>query len=67
MNYHIEHHLYPNVPLHALPRLHQKIKHRLPPPSKGLLRTWGEILPALARQRKDPDYHLEPVLPEAAA
>jgi hypothetical protein len=37
----------------------------MPPPSRGLVGTWGEILPALMRQRKDPDYHLMPVLPEA--
>ena len=67
MNYHIEHHLYPNVPFHALPKLREKIKDQLPPPSKGLMATWGEILPALVKQRKDPDYHLMPVLPKAAA
>ncbi len=67
MNYHIEHHLYPNVPFHALPKLREKIKDQLPPPSKGLMATWGEILPTLIKQRKDPDYHLTPVLPKAAA
>jgi fatty acid desaturase len=32
MNYHIEHHMFPMVPYHALPRLHEVIKADLPPP-----------------------------------
>ena len=31
MNYHLEHHLYPLVPFHALPALHAEIKDQLPP------------------------------------
>ena len=30
MNYHVEHHMFPMVPYHALPRLHELIKHDLP-------------------------------------
>ncbi len=30
MNYHVEHHMFPMVPYHALPRLHEAIKSRLP-------------------------------------
>jgi len=29
MPYHTEHHLYPNVPFHALPRLHARVRGRL--------------------------------------
>ena len=32
MNYHVEHHMFPMVPYHALPRLHDLIKHDLPVP-----------------------------------
>ena len=63
MNYHIEHHLYPTVPFHALPKLHDRIKDQLPAPTTGLWGTWRQILPALIRQRKDPAYHLTPALP----
>ncbi len=30
MNYHVEHHMFPLVPYHALPRLHAAVKRRLP-------------------------------------
>ena len=33
MNYHIEHHMFPMVPYHALPQLHELIKHDLPEPN----------------------------------
>ena len=38
MNYHIEHHMFPMVPYHALPRLHELIKHDLPAQSLDLAR-----------------------------
>ena len=31
MHYHVEHHIYPQVPFHALPALHEKVKGQLPP------------------------------------
>jgi fatty acid desaturase len=34
MNYHIEHHMFPMVPYHALPRLHALIRDDLPAPSR---------------------------------
>jgi fatty acid desaturase len=34
MNYHVEHHMFPMVPYHALPRLHATIKDDLPPPNR---------------------------------
>jgi fatty acid desaturase len=67
MNYHIEHHLYPNVPFHALPRLHEALKDQLPRPTNGIWGTWREILPALLKQRKNPNYHLKPILPVACS
>lgn len=67
MNYHIEHHMHPTVPFHALPALREAIRDELPPPSRGLRGAWREILPALIRQRKDPGYHLVPKLPEPPA
>ena len=33
MNYHVEHHMFPMVPYHALPKLHALIKHDLPAPN----------------------------------
>ena len=36
MNYHVEHHMFPMVPYHALPRLHALIKDDLPPPNPSM-------------------------------
>lgn len=64
MNYHVEHHMFPLVPYHALPRLHEAVKHDLPEPYTGLWDAWREIVPAVLRQRKDPAYHVKRMLPE---
>ena len=40
MQYHLEHHLYPNVPYYNLPRLHELIRDRCPPAYDGL---WGRL------------------------
>jgi fatty acid desaturase len=66
MNYHIEHHMYPMVPYHALPALHEEAKPYLPKPSAGLIAAYREILPAILRQASDPSYVLRPELPGAA-
>ena len=63
MNFHIEHHMFPTVPYHALPTLHAEIQADLPPICPGLLAAYREIVPALLRQRKDIGYCLVPVLP----
>ena len=63
MNYHLEHHLYQNVPFHALPKLHETLKDKLPETPSGLIQSWKEILPAILIQQHNPDYFLKPVLP----
>ena len=45
MNYHIEHHMFPMVPYHALPRLHAAIKADTPPPYPSTLAAYREIIP----------------------
>ncbi len=64
MNYHVEHHMFPLVPYHALPRLHAAVKHDCPQPYASLLDAWREIVPAVLRQVKDPAYHVKRKLPE---
>ncbi|MBT3343583.1 MAG: NADH:ubiquinone reductase (Na(+)-transporting) subunit F [Gemmatimonadetes bacterium] len=64
MNYHVEHHMFPLVPYHALPRLHELIKDDCPPPYPTILSSWREILPAVLRQVKDPTHHVKRTLPE---
>ena len=66
MNYHIEHHMFPMVPYHALPRLHALIKDDLPAPNSSILQAYAEMIPALIRQRRDPHYYIRHVLPPTA-
>ena len=66
MNYHIEHHMFPMVPYHALPKLHAELRGDLPTPCRSSIAAYREILPALLRQTRDPEYHLKPKLPASA-
>jgi fatty acid desaturase len=66
MNYHIEHHMWPMVPYHALPALHEEIKPDTPRPYNGLWETYKEIVPTLLRQLKDPSFHAVRILPNSA-
>ncbi len=63
MNYHVEHHMFPLVPYHALPQLHALIKADTPTPYNGLLEAYREIIPALLRQHTDPAWFVRRVLP----
>lgn len=67
MNYHIEHHLYPMVPFHRLPALHEEIKNDLPEPYPSLWAAYREILPAVIKQLRDPSYYIRRELPPGAA
>lgn len=63
MNYHVEHHMFPLVPYHNLPKLHEAVKDDCPPPYPSILSAWKEILPAIVRQVKDPAWHVKRKLP----
>ncbi len=63
MNYHVEHHMFPLVPYHNLPKLHEIVKPDMPPPYKNLWDAWREIIPAVLRQVKDPAYFIKRKLP----
>jgi len=56
MNYHIEHHMFPMVPFHALPDLHERVRSELPYTYSGLIDAFREIVPALIKQSKDANY-----------
>lgn len=64
MNYHVEHHMFPLVPYHNLPKLHELIKEDCPKPYSSILDAWKEIIPAVLRQVKDPGYYVKRKLPE---
>ena len=63
MNYHVEHHMFPLVPYHNLPKLHELVKADMPTPYANILEAWRELLPAVLRQVKDPAYHVKRKLP----
>ena len=64
MNYHVEHHMFPLVPYHALPRLHEAVKDDMPAPYPGLLAAWREIIPSVLHQVRDPAFCVKRRLPE---
>lgn len=64
MNYHVEHHMFPLVPYHALPRLHAAVKDDCPTPYSSLWNAWSEIIPTVLREVKDPGYYIKRKLPE---
>ncbi len=63
MNYHVEHHMFPLVPYHALPKLHKLVKDDCPPVYTSIYSAWSEILPTILKQIKDPAYHVKRKLP----
>jgi len=66
MNYHIEHHMFPMVPYHALPRLHALIKDDLPPADPSIWAAFKDMTRAVLRQRREPGYYLRRTLPPTA-
>jgi len=66
MNYHIEHHMFPMVPYHALPRLHALIKDDLPTPDPSILAAYRGMIATLWRQRTNPAYTQFRALPPTA-
>lgn len=63
MNFHLEHHMFPLVPYHALPKLHEIVRPDSPTPYTGLLAAYREIIPTVLRQIKDPAYYIRRKLP----
>jgi fatty acid desaturase len=66
MNYHLEHHMFPMVPYHALPKLHALIKDDLPAPNTSIRDAYREMWPAIKRQLRYEDYFLKRELPPTA-
>jgi fatty acid desaturase len=64
MNYHVEHHMFPMVPYHALPKLHALIKDQCAPAYPSVWEAYKEIIPAVFRQRKDPEYFVKRSIPD---
>jgi fatty acid desaturase len=63
MNYHVEHHMFPMVPYHRLPDLHEEMRKFCPPPYPGVFAAYREIIPAILRQVQEPGWSIERPLP----
>ncbi len=66
MNYHVEHHMFPMVPYHQLPRLHSEMKSDCPPPYSSIAACYREIIPTVIRQLREPSYFIRRQLPPTA-
>jgi fatty acid desaturase len=66
MNYHVEHHMFPMVPFHALKALHEEIKADLPPAAPSIAAAFREFTPVLFQQRKNADVFIRRQLSSAA-
>jgi fatty acid desaturase len=66
MNYHVEHHMFPMVPYHALGKLHEELKADMPKAYDGLLDAYREIIPTIIKEVKDPTYFVQRELPVTA-
>jgi fatty acid desaturase len=66
MNYHVEHHMFPMVPYHALPKLHQEMKSDCPEARPGLWAALKEVIGALRKQKENPAYVVVKPLPPTA-
>lgn len=66
MNYHVEHHMFPMVPYHALPLLHEMVKHDMPPAHRSIFSAYREIIPTLIAQFQNPDWFVKRQLPSTA-
>lgn len=66
MNFHLEHHMFPLVPYHALPKLHELVKSDCPETYSSLWAAYREIIPTVFRQIKDPGFYVRRKLPPTA-
>jgi len=66
MGWHIEHHMYAAVPFYNLTKLHQELRHDLPPAPRGLIVAWRDIRKIMIRQKLEPRYEYTPSLPNHA-
>jgi fatty acid desaturase len=64
MEYHIEHHMFPMVPSYNLPKLYEEIKDQLPKP-QNLIEAYKEIIPAVIKKSKDPNYYIPVKIPNS--
>lgn len=67
MNHHVEHHLFPTVPYHALPDLHREIGDQLAPALPSVGAAYREIISTFRRQSRDVSYEIPLSIPAPSA
>ena len=66
MNYHLEHHMFPMVPYHQLPALHQEVLADCPRPYRSSIEAYREIIGTWRRQLQDDSFVVARALPVVA-
>mgnify|MGYP001159871739 FL=1 len=61
MQYHIEHHIFPQIPFYNLPKLHNAIKDQLPKSNPSFISALIEMIPAIIKQSKSPNYYIKKI------
>jgi fatty acid desaturase len=65
MEWHIEHHMFAGVPCYNLGKLHKAVADDMPEP-RTLIGAWKEMREVWRRQKTDPDYQFDTLLPPTA-
>ena len=63
MQYHSEHHLFPQVPFYNLPKLHEVIKDQLLLANPNFFNDLKEMILALLKQSKNLKYYVVRLFP----
>ena len=56
--------MFPMVPYHALPALHEEMKADTAPVYRNMMEAYREIIPALWKQSNDPDFFVPRTVPK---
>ena len=59
MQYHVEHHIFPQVPFYNLPKLHEALKDQLHPANPSFIAGLMEMIPAIFKMKTDPNYYIQ--------
>lgn len=63
MEFHTEHHMFPNIPFHALGKFRRDVEDQMPRAYNGLVETYREEIPVLWKQRHNADYFIHREMP----
>jgi fatty acid desaturase len=58
--------MFPMIPYHRLPELHEELKHDLAPAYPSIWAAYRELVPAVLHQLKDPTHYVRRELPAGA-